>query len=64
MAEGEPLSREAFLILAEALGIDASGAHGEELLAFVRNTHATLEALKDMEVLEAEPDMAFLPRVG
>ena len=62
MAEGEPLSQEAFLTLAAAAGIDVTGAHGEELLAFVRNTLTSLEPLKDLDVSEAEPDMAFMPR--
>ena len=62
MVEGEPLSQEAFLMLAAAAGIDVAGAHGEELLAFLRNTLASLEPLKDLEVSEAEPDMAFMPR--
>ena len=61
MAEGEPLSQEVFLLQAAAAGIDVSGAHGEELLAFVRNMLSSLESLKELDVSGAEPDMAFMP---
>jgi Asp-tRNA(Asn)/Glu-tRNA(Gln) amidotransferase C subunit len=62
MAEGERLSQEAFLSQAAAAGIDVSGTHGEELLAFVRNILASLESLKKLDVSAAEPDMAFVPQ--
>ena len=61
MAAAEPLSQEVFTSQAAAAGIDVSGAHGEELFAFVRNTLASLEPLKDIDVSDAEPNMAFMP---
>lgn len=61
MAEGERLSQEAFLSQAAAAGIEVSGAHGEELFAFVLNTLVTLESLKELDVSATEPDMAFMP---
>ena len=61
MPRESPLSREAFLSIAAAAGIDAGGARGEELFEFVRNTLAGLESLMDIDVAGAEPDMAFNP---
>ena len=61
MQEGTPLSREAFLSMAAAAGIDVDGPHGEELFAFVQNTLASLASLKDIDVASVEPDMAFMP---
>ena len=60
MPEGPLLSREAFLTLAAAAGIDVSGEHGEELFTFVGDTLASLESLKDLDVAEAEPPIAFI----
>jgi len=61
MAAAEPVSHEALLSLAAAAGIDVSGGHGEELVAFARSTLASFETLKDIDVSRTEPDMAFLP---
>ena len=61
MTAAKPLSQEAFAFQAAAAGIDASGTHGEELFVFVRNTLASLETLKDMDVAGSAPDMAFMP---
>ena len=61
MAESSELTREAFLFLAAAVGLDVSGSHGEELFPIVRNTLAGLESLKDIDVSGAEPDMVFIP---
>ena len=61
MQEENPLSQEAFLSMAAAVGIDVDGPHGEELFAFVQNTLASLASLKDIDVSSVEPDMAFMP---
>jgi len=61
MPEKSPLSHDAFLALAEAAGIDVSGAHGEELFSFVQNILTGLESLQGIDVSGAEPDMAFIP---
>ena len=61
MAAAEPVSREALLSLAAAAGVDTSGDHGEELVAFARNMLASFESLKAIDVSRAEPAMAFLP---
>ncbi len=61
MSQEQPLSREAFLSMAAAAGIDASGTHGDELFSVVQGTLAGLASLKDIDVAGAEPDMAFIP---
>ena len=61
MSQEQPLSREAFLSMAAAAGIDASGTHGDELFSVVQGTLAGLASLKDIDVAGAEPDLAFIP---
>jgi Asp-tRNA(Asn)/Glu-tRNA(Gln) amidotransferase C subunit len=61
VVERERVSQEAFLSQAAAAGIEVSGSHGEELIAFVRNILAGLESLKELDVSGIEPDMAFMP---
>ncbi len=61
MSEEQPLSREAFLSMAAAAGIDVSGTHGDELFSIVQGTLAGLASLKDIDVSGTEPDMAFIP---
>ena len=61
MSQEQPLSREAFLSMAAAAGIDASGTHGDELYSIVQGTLAGLASLKDIDVAGIEPDMAFIP---
>ena len=59
MPEDKPLTHDAFLALAEAVGVDVSGRHGEELFPIVQNILSGLDALRDMDTAGAEPDMAF-----
>ena len=61
MPQEAKLSKEAFLYMAASAGIDVSGEHGEELFSIVQATLAGLESLKDIDVTDTEPDMAFLP---
>lgn len=61
MPDKEPLSREAFLGLASELGIMADDAHMDELHGYVKVVLSGLESLKDIDVSQAEPDMAFIP---
>ena len=61
MPQEAKLSKEAFLDMAASAGIDVSGEHGEELFSIVQATLAGLESLKDIDVTDTEPDMAFLP---
>ena len=61
MPQEAKLSKEAFLYMAASAGIDVSGEHGEELFSIVQATLAGLESLKDIDVTDTEPDMAFSP---
>lgn len=60
MPEDQRLSYDAFLALAEAVGVDVSGRHGEELFPIVQNVLSGLDALRDIDTAGAEPDMAFV----
>lgn len=61
MPEDQRLSYDAFLAMAEAVGVDVSGRHGEELFPIVQNVLSGLDALRDIDTAGAEPDMAFTP---
>ena len=61
MPEGESLTREAFLHLAQEAGLDAASPHMDELYPYVLNVLASLQSLKELDVGGAEPDMAFIP---
>ena len=64
MPENQRLSHDAFLALADAVGVDVSGKHGEELFSLVQNVLGGLAALKGIETAGAEPDMTFAPPTG
>ena len=61
MPENQRLSYDAFQALADAVGVDVSGGHGEELFPLVRNILSGLNALQDIDTAGAEPDMTFAP---
>jgi Asp-tRNA(Asn)/Glu-tRNA(Gln) amidotransferase C subunit len=57
----KPLSREAFIYLAEEAGLDVSSPHIEELYPYVQSVLASMQSLNELDVAGAEPDMAFMP---
>jgi Asp-tRNA(Asn)/Glu-tRNA(Gln) amidotransferase C subunit len=57
----KPLTREAFLYLAQEAGLDTASPHMEELYPYVQNVLASIQSLNELDVAEAEPDMAFIP---
>ncbi len=61
MPENERLTYDAFLALADAVGVDVSGGHGEELFPLVQNILAGLDALQGIDTAGAGPDVAFAP---
>ena len=61
MENEDALTREAFLHLARAAGLDAASPHMDELYPYVLNVLAGLQSLKELDVSRAEPDMAFIP---
>ena len=61
MPENERLTYDVFLALADAVGVDVSGTHGEELFSLVQNVLGGLGALQGIDTAGAEPDVAFAP---
>ena len=61
MADQERLTKEAFLRMAAAAGLDVNSPHMEELYPTVLNLLANLGPLREIDVAGTEPDMAFLP---
>lgn len=61
MPKNNPLTREAFLTLASAAGLDTDSTHLEALYFFVQATLGGLQSLGEIDVSGAEPDMVFLP---
>jgi hypothetical protein len=63
MATDKQLTREEFDRLAERLGISGDPAYIDELFAQVRGVFISSQVIRDIDVTDAEPDMAFMPRV-
>ena len=61
MAAGEQLSRKNFDLLSELHGITGTPSYLEELYSQVRGIYITAEALKNIDVSNVEPEMAFIP---
>ena len=61
MQEGNQLSRDAFIYLAQAVGLDTKSDHMNELYSYVQSMLKSIESLKNLDVNDAEPDMAFQP---
>ena len=65
MAADSPMTYDAFLSLAQNAGLDigsgAGDAHMEELYSYVKAVLASLRSLNELDVSQAEPDMAFTP---
>lgn len=61
MPEEGQLSRDAFMYLAKAAGLDVESDHMNELYPYVQSMLKSIESLQDLDVSDAEPDMAFQP---
>lgn len=64
MALEPQLSRDAFLYLAGEAGLDVNNAHMDELYPYVQVLLSSLRSLQELDVTDAEPDMAFIPRLN
>ncbi len=53
------LSKETFLRLAEAAGLDVTSPHIEALYSYVRTVLRSLELLEEMDLTGVEPPMIF-----
>ena len=61
MSERE-LTKEAFLIMAEAAGLDVTDeAHMEELYAYTAAQLSSLRSFNELDLSDAEPAMIFMP---
>ncbi len=61
MPTENPLTREAFIYLANQAGLDTSDPHLEELYPYVQSVLSSIGSLQDIDVAGTEPDTAFIP---
>ena len=62
MSNKTKLSKEVFLFIAKASGLDDKDPHMDELFAYVQNELMNLgEALKELDLSDIEPVMTFVP---
>ena len=65
MADNSPMTHDAFISLAQEAGLETESetgaAHMEELFSYVKAVLDSLRSLDDLDVSQAEPDMAFMP---
>ena len=57
------MSKEAFLHMAELVGLTITDPHLEDLYPVVRNTLKALEVLDELDVAGVQPDLLFSPGV-
>ena len=62
MPDDAPISRQAFDEAAARLGISGADAHMDELYNQLRGVLAGTASLRNIDVSDTEPDMAFIPR--
>ena len=61
MPDDAPISRQAFDEAAARLGITGTDAHLDELYNQLRGVLAGAASLRNLDVSDTEPDMAFIP---
>ncbi|MBM11364.1 MAG: hypothetical protein CL759_04725 [Chloroflexi bacterium] len=64
MAQDKQLTREQFDLLAEQLGVTGDSDYLDELYSQVRGVFIGAKSIRDIDVSDAEPDMAFIPRTS
>ena len=64
MAIGDEITREQFLAMAKASGLDTESPHMEELFPIVRATLRGLGSINQLDLSTAEPEMAYMPDTG
>ena len=62
MVQSRELSREAFLRMAESVGLDIQDPHMEALYTYVQNVLKSVEPLDELDLDDMEPDFQFVPR--
>ena len=63
MASDKQLTREEFDLLAEQQGIAGEPAYLDELYSQVRGVFISAKTIREIDVTDTEPDMAFMPKV-
>ena len=61
MPDDAPISRQAFDEAAARLGITGTDAHMDELYNQLRGVLTGTASLRNLDVSDTEPDMAFIP---
>ena len=62
MANDEVISRDVFMRLAEASGLDVQDtAHMDDLYAYVRSALRTVQPMYELDVSAEEPAMFYYP---
>ncbi len=62
MAEKTILSKETFLSIAEASGLDIKDAHIEELYSYLQQVLPGLRSIDELDLTGMEPSMPFPAR--
>ena len=55
MADQEALSKENFLVMAEASGLDVSSPHMDDLYAYVKVLLTSLKPMQELDLSGVEP---------
>jgi hypothetical protein len=61
MADGGGLSKEAFLRIAEEVGLDVNDPHMEDLYPFVQRIVPNAKAIEELDLTGMEPAVVFVP---
>jgi hypothetical protein len=59
-----PLNYDCFRFLAGQAGLDIASPHLEELYTYLHSVLPGIRSLDGIEVVGAEPDLAFIPSPG
>ena len=55
MADEAALSKETFLVMAEALGLDVNSPHMDDLYAYVKALLTSLKPMQELDLSGVEP---------
>ena len=61
MADKIKLSKETFLSIAKASGLDTEDPHIEELYAYAQNVFPSFKVSEEFDLTDVEPMMMFIP---
>ncbi len=61
MADEGGISKDTFLRIAEASGLNVNDPHMEELFAYLQGVLPGLKAIQELDLTDVEPAMVFIP---